>query len=713
MKKNTFSLLIILLCLNKVLLGFAQEGKTKTPCYRKTGYANESITLKNDFIEINFFKRISGWGWGEIYTPSGKLIGVLEHLGELKICDQDIPIRLESNTFLKKQTSEGESLTFNVKSMVICEMLNGTSFENWMHYSFNEPAITGTVTFTLDPYSPLVKLNYDLIATGNYYAHYVRGPWIKVGESSFGIKKDDAILPGVDWVVNDEWTSGTDFFKDPWALRVVPHPNKVTIPIMAISYQGDGIGLSWDPTHIVSRWFNYRSQYIQPIFSAPNFVDRMNNNLMGLMIPDASIEGHENEIYANIPLELKKGQKINFEAELWLSKGNSMNVIIDWIKRHGLPEPSSPKWSYEETLKRIANAYNTNMWHEGKGFGIIQGESSQIGGAPTFLVRYANEHKNTQLGKELLAKMKAIGQNIDNNDIKADSKEEKQKLVKVGEHLLGLQQSDGSFTFDPSGWHYRKDDFKVAATLIEPMGQEGETALDITILPATELLEIGQKTGDQRFFDAAKKGFDFCMFMKRPEGGDFWECPLHAANLLAAGHAAIGNYLAYKQFGDLKYKEKAIYWIRSLLPFTHLWETKNIKMLYNTKPVLSSSDWYFANWVRDHVQWEILSVFSKSSTKGIYWDEIDPEIDWMRYYKGVTNAAIRWINIHTDQNWRPHNIPETYDNYLKGMYDYCFPDTHNSVTGNYGGMFIQPSVIADNIYFINDKETKMKKSSHK
>lgn len=74
----------------------------------------------------------------------------------------------------------------------------------------------------------LIKLKYRLKSTGNYNACYIRGPWLKVGESSFGIKKDDAILPGVDWAIGDEWTSGTDFFKDPWALRVAPHPYKIT-----------------------------------------------------------------------------------------------------------------------------------------------------------------------------------------------------------------------------------------------------------------------------------------------------------------------------------------------------------------------------------------------------------------------------------------------------------------------------------------------------
>ena len=145
------------------------------------------------------------------------------------------------------------------------------------------------------------------------------------------------------------------------------------------------------------------------------------------------------------------------------------------------------------------------------------------------------------------------------------------------------------------------------------------------------------------------------------------------------------------------------------MPCAHLWEPEEIPMLYNTKPVLSSSDWYFANWVRDHVQWEVLAVFAQSIANGIRWEEVDPEIDWMKFHRGITNAAIRWMNVHTDDNWRPHNIPETYDRYKEGAFDYCFPDTHNATTGNYGGMFIPPSAIADNIYYLLDREAEAAK----
>jgi hypothetical protein len=279
-------------------------------------------------------------------------------------------------------------------------------------------------------------------------------------------------------------------------------------------------------------------------------------------------------------------------------------------------------------------------------------------------------------------------------------------LKRQGYQIIEKQNTDGSFPFNPD--MVGKDDFKVATSFIEPMGLTGETALEITIKPALMLLDIGKKTGDKRILDAAKKAIDFCMEMKRPEAGDFWETPLHAANLLAAGHAAIANYRAFEQFGETKYKEKAIYWMHTLFAFTNFWQPKQINNLYSTKPVLSSSDWYFANWVRDHVQWEVLSVFAESGRRKINWSKVDTEIDWLKYQKGITNAAINWMNVHTDNNWFPHNLPESYEAYQRGDFDYAFPDTHNSVTGNFGGMMITPGSIADNIYFILDQEKQTK-----
>ncbi len=666
------------------------------PVYQHATYANETISLKNDWMRLDVHKRVTGWAWVEIFTAQGKCMGILDHLGELMLRDQEIPMRFQADSVTQEEGEFGQRLRFEVKSLIIKEKLKNTSFEPWMNYPLDLHCMVGEVTLTLAPDRPVLGLQYRLVSKANQYARYVRGPWLKVGEGVFGTAKTDAIFPGVEWLLNEEWSSGTDWFKDPWAMRWIPHPNKVAIPVLAVSHDGAGIGLAWDPTQHSSGWFNYHRNLPQPVFASPNFIDRQNNHLLGLMIPDVEIEAQENQVYREPPLELHLDQRIDFDAEIFLVQGDSLDVIVDWVNLHGLPESPEPRWPFPEALDKIARAYNDLYWHEGQGFGVEQTSHSIQPHVPRFLDRYIASNPESVLAQELKKK-------ADWCRIQCPKEEpSNEDLLKRGQEILSWQREDGSFPFDPKGRHYRKDDFVVATTYLEPMGLEQDTALDITILPVIELLDLAEETDEESFRVAARKALDYCLPLQRPEGGDFWETPLHAPNLLAAGHAAIAYYSGYRILGDERYLERAIHWIRSLLPFTHLWQPGDKPMIYNTKPCLCSSDWFFANWVRDHVQWEVLETFAMSLARDIDWAAVDPEIDWHRFHRGITVAVMRWMLDHKTNNWRPHNLPWTLELYRQGKMDLCFADTHNSVTGNYGGAGIMPDIVAVNIYGILD-----------
>ena len=668
------------------------------PAYTHASYAGESITLQNAHLRLDLHKRRTGWGWGELFTAGGKFMAVLDHFGELMLRDQEVPMRLEAAEYRRESGDFGQRLTFPVKSLIMKDLLRGTSFEPWINYPLDLHCLEGEVTITLAADQPVIHLSYRLKSNANQYARYVRGPWLKVGQDSFGSAKTDAILPGVEWLVGDEWSSGTDWFKDPWAMRWMPHPNKVAIPLMAASHGGAGIGLAWKPNQHVTGWFNYRRHHPQPVFASPNFIDRRNNHLMGLMVPDVEAESSENQVYAEPPLELHLDQRIEFDAELFVVEGDSLDVVVDWVKRHGLLK-ITPRWPLPEALDRIARAYNGHLWHEGRGWGTDQTANGVGPYPPRFAERYIARNPGTPQAQALQAKIDWCRQQPGYQDRQRRSllNMTRDEQLKRGAELLSFQRADGAFTFEPDGRHWVKDDFVVAREYLEPMGLAGDTALDITVLPATELLALADATGETAFREAARKALDVCLPMQRPEGGDFWETPLHAPNLLAAGHAAIAYYLGYRAFGDERYLRKAVHWIRCLLPFTHLWEPDDKPMMYNTKPCLCSSDWYFANWVRDHVQWEVLETFASSLQHGIDWGAIDPDIDWRRFHEGVTLAAVRWMLDHTRQKWLPHNLPWTLDLYRQGALDDCFPDTHNTTTGNYGGAAILPDIIAVNL----------------
>lgn len=144
-------------------------------------------------------------------------MGVLEHLGELLVRDQELPMRLEAQDYLLRTEENGDqTLVFSVSSMNVQKKLDGTSFSNWMHYPFTEECLTGTVTLTLCKDRPILQLRHELESRQNMYVKYLRGPWLKIGEGAFGGTKDDAILPGVEWLSGAEWSSGSDWFREPW-----------------------------------------------------------------------------------------------------------------------------------------------------------------------------------------------------------------------------------------------------------------------------------------------------------------------------------------------------------------------------------------------------------------------------------------------------------------------------------------------------------------
>jgi len=675
------------------------------PNYKNASYAGESISLKNESMEFVLYKRLSGWGFGEIYSASGRLMGVLDYLGELLVRDQELPMRLEAQEYtLQTEENGDQSLVLDVISMNVQKKLDGTSFSNWMHYPFTEDCLSGRVKITLQKNRPILLLTHELTAKQNMYVKYLRGPWLKVGEGAFGTEKDDAILPGVEWLKGREWSSGSDWFREPWYHKYAPVPHKVSIPCMTLSKDGMAIGLGWNPVKWATRWFNGRKHFPQPVFAVPNFVDRMDNSLLGLMVPSAVDERDENQIYADPPLEMHYGQMVRFESEIFLCPGNAQDAVCDWTVRHGLPclpeEEDTKEW-YCSVLDRIAAHYHTNLWKDGAGFGNAQQGFGK--GVPAFLRRYVRERPGA-----LSNALKTQIEWCDRNAEKPDSAPDQAAQVKRGRKLLSWQREDGSFAFEPDGRHKGKDDFIVAREFAEPMGQAGDTALSMCVTAALELLDLSKLLPDgpdrSAFLDAARKALDYCMPLERPEGGDYWETPLHAPNLLAAGQAAVAFYEGFRLFLCETYRLKAVYWIRCLLPFTHLWQPEHITMLYNTKPCLCSSDWYFANWVRDHVQWEVLQVFHMSCDRKIDWAREDPAIDWNLFHRGITSAGIRWIVDHKKENWMPHNLPETYTAYAAGLFDGCFPDTFNCVTGNYGGMVIPPDTIAGNIYAILDRD---------
>ncbi|MHB1357838.1 MAG: hypothetical protein ACYCZF_17855 [Anaerolineae bacterium] len=664
------------------------------PRYREAAFGGETIILENAHVRLEMHKRVTGWGWGELYVPgeSGKpdrFFAAIEHLAEAWVEGQPYPMRLEAKEYTLDESPQGKTLTFNVQMQEV-EPPDKT-YEG-------VGAIVGEVKFSLSNDAALIKYEMLLEPQFQIRLRRARGMWLRVGADSFGTDKHDAIFPGVEWLVGKEWSSGTDWFEHPHALRLTPHPHKVAFPLMAISHDGIGLGLSWSPDLFVLSDAT-RMRCPQPVFAVPNFVDRRDHSLLGLMWPSARWGMAENALAAEAGFKVQKRQRIVLDAEISVIKGDSLDVVCDWVKRHGMPEPGRPRYDWQSALDRIAGAYNTNLWIEDQGWGF-RGKGSAV--VPTFVAWYAEHGTDQSIRDGLRAKI-AWAQ-MHQAQPPADAMRlarphswilaNPEQAREIGDQLLAIQTQQGDFPFDPQGRHMTN--LVNWAAFWRPLGQAGDSCLDLNVTAAMALLIAARETQDAKYRAAAQRALQSALKWARPEGGDWWETPLFSPNLLAAGNAAIAYYLGYQELGDKRYLEKAVHFIRCLLPFTHLWQPFDVPMLYNTKPCLNSTCWYLSDWVSKHVQWEVLTIFAQSAKLGINWAEIDPEIDWVTYQRGVTTAVLRWMVDHEDPAWL--HAAEFRQEWIKeGAWDTLFADTFDPVHALYGGGPITPNIIGENI----------------
>jgi len=149
--------------------------------------------------------------------------------------------------------------------------------------------------------------------------------------------------------------------------------------------------------------------------------------------------------------------------------------------------------------------------------------------------------------------------------------------------------------------------------------------------------------------------------------------------------------------------------MRTILAFTPLWEPNGLPMLYDTKPVLSSSDWYFANGSAHHVAvGGNFAVFADVARYNLKWDEIDPEIDWLRFHEALPNAGIRWMAAQTMTKIGYHiNLPKRTIVIEMVSTDYAFPDTIMR-KWQFMGYDALCRNIAENIYLYSGVENRKK-----
>jgi len=211
-------------------------------------------------------------------------------------------------------------------------------------------------TFELEADKSNIKTNYQASANNNRQLLYFQGPDLYAGEGSFGSSKDLAIFPGLEYLEAEEQSSSTrdmanfiTFHNNAVGNRYVPHPHKITMPLMGLEQNNGLIGLMWDP---LQKW---GGDYTRPAarFASPNYIEKQENHLMGLFLPSVPDFVPENDDAASSPYPLTANSQVTLEAYIVAqAPGEVLDMLDQYYAIFGMPEKiDDMSITYEEALE--------------------------------------------------------------------------------------------------------------------------------------------------------------------------------------------------------------------------------------------------------------------------------------------------------------------------------------------------------------------------
>jgi len=621
----------------------------------------KNIIIKNNFIEITF-KKIGECYQEYLISYRGYPVAVGRPFSEFAYrSDYNIDFRqkISPDEYRIENTGEEIKLLFSKK-----ETDNDDA-----EWNFN-------FEFKLSSEKPYVSLKYMATSNKDRNLIYFSGPHILVGEESFGSLKDFALFPGLEYLLNRDVSSSSINIDEELKFRFSPHPYKITVPLMAVSYNGYAVSLMWDP---LQKWDDENS-YVSAKFASPNWLEKQDNHLMALFLPSIPKYIPENAAYLNYvspTYHLKAGSSIKIEAWLTCSYPSSIKTIFNqWFDIFGIPSlPTLPR-SVEEALSLCIKTYMDTLWVEDqKGWHMALSDPWGPNANPLIclhlwlrsLKETDESYKNRLRKRALTVYERILKEGLESNIILIDLSlrlgfvEESLRMVEKGiKEILRTQEIDGSWKFKPARKMQRR------------LGSVGETALGFCALPVYVLLKYARITGDKACMSAGFKGLEYMNLFKRPDDAQTWEVPMHTPDILAAAYAVNAYLEAFKITGDRKYLDKAQYWAYTGLPFVYLWSAEDRPIMkYATIPVFGSTHFKHP-WYGNAVQWCGLGY--AYAIHQLYKYTQEPL--WRKLAEGITIAGIQ---MQADK--------VKYKNCLPGMY----PDAFSPVSNSYSGWWLNPA----------------------
>jgi len=531
-----------------------------------------------------------------------------------------------------------------------------------------------------------VKINYEATPDRDGWLVHFQGPTLHVGEGTFGSRKDDGLFCGLEWLVGDERSSTNLDMHDPdYYVRFVPHPNKITVPLMAFSSSNAALALYWD---CLQKW-DATNDRPAAVFASPNFIEGQENNLMGLFLPSVPGWVSPNTLdAATTPYPFKRGKPLRLEA--WVAgvtpARQSVACLPQWYETFGVPEPAPlPRGNYVKELEFSTRAFleslwveKENQWWTSKGAGELlspKGRPAHFAFQLRMAALVSPDPALRQRCNERAALVERLGsfrpQWDDLGFTWADPIPRLAELGQTATRLLDSMGPDGSWRFrtrvETDGVFKGKD--------YSLLGPDGAAEAGTCARNLYDVLRFARLTGDAGIFKEAQKPLAFLEQFTVPRAAQVWECPVHSPDILAAADAIEAEVEAYRCSGDAHYLAEAVRWGWTGLPFVYVWNPPGKPVLRYASIAIFGGSWFGGSWIGQPVQWNGLR-YAYALLKLADYDNSFP---WRRIAEGIATSAL-------------------YQQDTNGPNAALWPDNFSALDWSKCPWMFEPGLISKNIY---------------
>ena len=483
-------------------------------------------------------------------------------------------------------------------------------------------------------------------------------PWLTIfpGLGTFGERKDQGLFAGLEYLCDEPSSSKADI-ETPDHVRRVPDPIKITFPLMAITHDGQYIGVIWEPSDIVAA-----------MFDSLDTIYKSGAHVMALSGPGIGERRFENDFAAHSPMRLKANKPLKMTAQIIGGKGKTIvPAVKHYVALKGLPKVPEFEGGFSNAVDLLARGWLDSQINE-EGFirHAVWGKNFPAGpaaDAAMYIDWLANHTDNETLrdrlkkGKDqVLAKIppgRPFSSSVSHAHLPTApfifgrTVEFVQQRHSAASRLLDNFNADGIKLYRPGKRDYSRTHFAKHAN--------GLSGRDIV-----SILEGAVLSGDKELASKALQLLDKQTDLYAgtvPRGAQTWEIPLHTPDIMASAHMVKMYTLGYMISGQEKYLEQARYWAWTGVPFVYIHPpTPGRVASYATIAVLGATNWKAPLWLGRPVQWCGLVYASALHLLAQY----DPNGPWEQIAKGITATGLQMSWPPSDRE-RQGLLPDFFD----------------------------------------------------